>query len=211
MATVPGLGKIPLLASPSLDEAANILNGSGIDAQGYASLSVGAALEVPWANRMGGVATPDGDRILAVWQGQTIDLPVTPQTAAGAPSAVGGLMLKRQANTVEQQSVGDGRQSKVVYDTGGFLDGHRLSTTEVSTQVLLNSRAMDITVTAKNTGSVAEPIGIGWRPRFALPGGRDNTVLRLPDSQKHRDSGPGLRQFAAASPQAASCRSTDST
>jgi aldose 1-epimerase len=182
MANVPSLGKISLLDSPSLDDAAKILNGTGSDAQGMASLAMGGALEVPWANRMGGVPTPDGESVMAVWEGQTMVLPAAPQTAGdGAPTAVGGLMLKRQSNTVETHVVPDGWQSHVVYEAGGF-DGHWLSTTEVTTQVLLNSRVMEIAVTATNTGTVAEPVGIGWRPHFAIPGGdRANTVLRLPE------------------------------
>jgi aldose 1-epimerase len=181
VANVPSLGKIPLLDSPSLDDTAKILNGTGADAQGMASLALGGALEVPWANRMGGVPTPDGESVMAVWEGQTVVLPAASQTGEGAPTAVGGLMLKRQSNTVETHVVPDGWQSRVVYEAGGF-DGHWLSTTEVTTQVLLTSRVMEIAVTATNTGTIAEPVGIGWRPRFAIPGGdRANTVLRLPE------------------------------
>jgi aldose 1-epimerase len=181
MATVPSLGKIALLDSPSLDDAAKILTGTGADAQGMESLAMGGALEVPWANRMGGVATPDAESVMSVWDGQTMVLPAAPLKGEGAPTAVGGLLLKRQANTVETHVVPDGWQSRVVYQAGGF-DGHWLSTTEVTTLVLLNGRVMEIEVTAKNTGPVAAPIGIGWRPRFAIPGGdRTNTVLRLPE------------------------------
>jgi galactose mutarotase-like enzyme len=171
------------LASPSLDEASQRLNGTGIDARGLESLAMGAAFEAPWANRMGGVPTPDGESVMAVWEGQTMVLPAAPKTGDEALTALGGLLLKRQANTVDQptQPTGSGElQSRVVYNAGGF-DGHWLSQTELTTHVQLGSREMEISVVAKNTGSVPEPIGLGWRPRFALPGDRADTVLRLPD------------------------------
>ncbi len=184
MASVPSLGRIPLLDSPSLDEASKLLDGTGADALGFQSLNVGAALEAPWANRMGGVSTPDGGSVMAVWDGQTFVLPAAPQPGDGAATAIGGLLFKRQANSVETHVVPDGWQSRVIYDAGGF-DGRWLSQTEVTTLVLLNGRVLEIAVTAKNTGAVPEPIGIGWRPRFAIPGGdRADTVLRLPEALK---------------------------
>ncbi len=179
MAMVPSLGKVPLLSSPSLNEAAQRLNGTGTDLRGMESLAMGGAFEAPWANRMGGVPTPDGESIMAVWEGQTMVLPAAPKTGDEALTALAGLLLKRQANTVEPTG-SDSFQSKVVYNAGGF-DGHWLSQTELTTQVQLNAREIEISVVAKNTGSVPTPIGLGWRPRFALPGDRADTVLRLPD------------------------------
>jgi galactose mutarotase-like enzyme len=42
---------------------------------------------------------------------------------------------------------------------------------------------MDMSISAHNTGTVAEPIGIGWHPRFAvLSGDRRQTMLKLPNS-----------------------------
>jgi aldose 1-epimerase len=179
-ARVPSVGTIQLLDSPPVDEAATILTGTGVDAKGLKSLSMGGAFEIPWANRIGGVPTPDGESMMAVWTGQTMVLPASPLDGDGPPSAIGGLFLKRQANFVDKQPAPDGWVSKGVYEAGGF-DGHWLSKTEVTTQVELNSRVMELSVTAKNVGSVSEPIGIGWRPRFTLTGGRKDTVLRLPD------------------------------
>ncbi len=38
---------------------------------------------------------------------------------------------------------------------------------------------------ANNVGDVAEPIGIGWRPRFAIPGGsREQVRLRVPGDMR---------------------------
>ena len=44
------------------------------------------------------------------------------------------------------------------------------------------ANALEIEVTAKNAGDQPEPMGIGWHPRFALPGGgRQGIELKLPD------------------------------
>jgi galactose mutarotase-like enzyme len=49
----------------------------------------------------------------------------------------------------------------------------------------MSGRAIDIKVTARNTGNTAEPIGIGWHPRFAiLNGHRGQIMLRLPQGQR---------------------------
>jgi galactose mutarotase-like enzyme len=180
-ARVPSLGTIALLEAPSLTEAATILTGPGADSYGQKSLSMGGAFEIPWAGRMGGVPTPDGESMMAVWTGQTMVLPALPLDGDGPPSAVGGLFMKRQANVIDKQPTPDGWVSKAVYDADGF-ESHWLSKTEVTTEVALTSRSMELSVTAKNTGSVSEPVGIGWRPRFALTGGREQTMLHLPDS-----------------------------
>ena len=119
--------------------------------------------------------------MMAVWTGQTMVLPASPLDGDGPPSSAGGLFMKQQAKLVDKRPFQDGWVAKAVYDAGGF-DGHWLSTTEVTTEVSLTSRAMELSVTAKNTGSVSEPVGIGWRPRFALTGGPKDTVLHLPDA-----------------------------
>jgi hypothetical protein len=133
-AMIPSLGKIQLLDSPSVDDAAKILVGTGADAKGQKSLTMGGALEAPWANRMGGVPTPDGDSLMAVWSGQTMVLPGSQVNGDGPQTAIGGLILKRQSNSAEKLQTADGWQSKVVYQSGAF-DGHWLSQTELTTVV----------------------------------------------------------------------------
>ena len=118
-------------------------------------------------------------------------LPAAPRDSPAAGSALGGLLLKRRADTIETHVLADGWQSKAVYNAGNF-DGHWLSKTEITTLMLLNSRVVELAVTAKNTGTAAEPIGIGWRPRFSIPSGdRANTLLRLPTAVRveKRESG----------------------
>ena len=183
-AHIPALGDVPLLVSPSLAEASKLMNGKGDDLHGMESLKMGGAFEAPWANRMGGAPTPAGDDILSVWQGQALVLPAAPKDSDAAETGLGGLLLMRQANTIDTEVVPDGWQSRGVYRAGNF-DGHWLSQTEITTLVLLNGRVMELGVVAKNNGTVAEPMGIGWRPRFAIPSGdRSNALLRLPTGMR---------------------------
>jgi aldose 1-epimerase len=183
-AQIPSLGEVPLMMSPSVEEATKEMSGTGSDAHGLASLSMGGAFEAPWANRMGGVPTPDGENVMAVWKGLTMVLPAVPRDGDAAGTSLGGLLLKRRANTVETHVVPDGWQSRLAYRAGSF-DGHWLSQTEITTLVLLNGKVIELGVAAKNTGSVAEPIGIGWRPRFAIPSGdRADALLRLPNGMR---------------------------
>ena len=199
MAQIPSLGMVPLLSSPTLDEATKQLNGTGADVNGALSLSLGGAFEVPWAGGLGGVATPDGENVMAVWNGLTLVLPAAPRDSGAAGIALGGLMLKRPATKIQTDVVADGWQNRSVYSVDGF-DGHWLSQTEVTTVILLSGRVVDLEVTAKNTGTAPEPMGIGWQPRFAIPSGdRANALLRLPSGMR-LEMRPGKEARDAARP-----------
>jgi len=54
--------------------------------------------------------------------------------------------------------------------------------------VVLSGRAIDFTVTARNAGTVAEPMGIGWMPWFDLTGDRSQTLLQLPASMRAEET-----------------------
>jgi galactose mutarotase-like enzyme len=178
----PGGAEVSLLASPSLEETSTLLNGTGADAHGLESLRLGAALEVPWANRLGGI--PDNENVMTVWHGLTMILPAGPRDGLVAGGALGGLLLNRKADKIESHVMPDGWETQSVYRAGNF-DGHWVSQTEVTTMILLNGRSIEFGVTAKNTGPVAEPMGIGWRPRFVIPSGdRTNTQLRVPSEMR---------------------------
>jgi aldose 1-epimerase len=193
IASIPNHGEVSLLASPSMEQAAQQLSGAGYDAQGAASLAMGGAFEVPWAGDLGGVPTPDDLGVMSVWQGTTLILPATPRDANVARMATGGLLLKRPATKIETTVIPDGWQTRSVYSAGSF-DTRWLSQTEITTQVLLNGRVIELGMTAKNVGPVAEPLGIGWHPRFAIPAGDStSTLLHLPESMRLdvRESGAG--------------------
>jgi galactose mutarotase-like enzyme len=183
-AHLPHRGEVNLLASPSLDEAAKLLNGTGEDADGGASLSMGGAIEVPWAGRIWGTSTTGGTNLTTTWQGHTLSLPATWRQAndSSRAASMGGLLLTRNADTVRTTVMPDGGQTQTICQAGNF-NGHWVSHTEVTTTVQLSSRALEMTVSAHNTGQQAEPVGIGWHPRFAVTSGdRGQVTLKLPNA-----------------------------
>src|SRR3984957_19257512 len=76
-AYLPQKGEVSLLASPTLDEAGRSLNGTGLDAIGEGSLSVGAAFEAPWANRIFGTPSRDRHNTTVEWHGHSLGLPAS--------------------------------------------------------------------------------------------------------------------------------------
>src|ERR1035437_1588575 len=58
-ADIPGHGETPLIASPSLEEAARRMNDSKSDQWSYVSYGMGAAILLPWASRISGAVSAD--------------------------------------------------------------------------------------------------------------------------------------------------------
>ena len=78
----------------------------------------------------------------------------------------------------------DGGEAQAIFRPGNF-GGHWPSQTEVTVTAIMSGKAIDLKVVARNTGNTAEPIGIGWHPRFAiLNGHRGQMMLRLPQAQR---------------------------
>jgi len=182
-AYIPGKGEVNLLASPSVEAAASAMTGTDADANGQTSLAMGGAFEVPWADRIWGA--PSATHGAIVWRGHSITLP-----AEGS----GGLILAEAADPAGTTALPDGGQAKAVFHPGDF-GTHWPSKMEVTVTVLLSSRSIDVTVIAHNVGDVASPVGIGWRPRFAiLDGNRGQMRLRIPGEKRAetRGSGKGL-------------------
>ena len=189
-AFVPQKGEVQLLASPALEEAAKRMSGKGADANGSASLTMGGAIEAPWAGRIYG--TPADSGLSAMWNGRTLHLPA--ERSNGAAFARGGLLLRRASTTVKANAMPDGGEADAVYDTGSF-DGDWPSEMQLATTVQLSSRALEMRVVAHNTGREPQPVGIGWGPRFAvLKADRGGLMLRLPSATRTeiRDRRTGL-------------------
>jgi aldose 1-epimerase len=181
-AFLPQKGEVNLLASPTLEEAGQRLSGTGVDATGAQSLTMGAAIEAPWAGRITGAVTPDGDNLSTVWRGIHLTLPTGVKDSYGLEGAMaaGGLLLKQPSDSTNTNVMPDGGEAQATFHPGNF-DGHWPSQTEFTTTVSLSGRAIDMKIVARNTGNAAEPIGIGWHPRFAiLSGHRGQMLLRLP-------------------------------
>jgi aldose 1-epimerase len=173
-AYIPGKGEVNLLASPSMDGAAAAMTGRGADANGQASVAMGGAFEVPWAGSLWGAPAQDGGKTSVVWQGHTMSLP---GDGGGGTVASNGLMLMQAADPSTAETLPDGGNAQGIYHAGDF-GGHWLSKTDVTISALLSSRTIEFTVVATNVGDFAEPVGIGWHPRFAILGG-DRTQLML--------------------------------
>jgi aldose 1-epimerase len=173
-AYIPGEGEVNLLASPSLDGAAAAMTGHGADAEGQASLAMGGAFEVPFAGSLWGVPAQDGSKTAVVWQGHAMNLP---SDGSGGAEARNGLMLMEPADPASSETLPDGGNAQAVFHAGDYA-GHWLSKTDVTISALLSSRSIEFTVVATNVGDIAEPVGIGWHPRFVILGG-DRTQLKL--------------------------------
>lgn len=183
-AYIPDKGEVNLLASPSLANAAKLLNDETKNPSGSADLTLGGVIEAPWAGPMRGRPQADGSSIAAAWQGHNLILPANFSTAAdeSQPTAMGGLLMTRRSDSAKSIVMPDGGQAQAIYTAGDF-DGHWLSNTVITTAVQLSGRSIEISILARNTGKVAEPIGIGWHPMFAILGGnRAQELLKLPAS-----------------------------
>jgi aldose 1-epimerase len=185
-AYLPQKGEVKLLASPTVEEAAQQLSGAGTDVTGAKSLAMGAAVELPWAGRISGSATPDGQELITTWRGMRLTLPKDTRDSyeTGGAMSAGGLLLKQSSDPVTTSVMPDGGEVQATFHPGNF-DDHWPSQSEVAMTVGMSGRAIDIKVTARNTGNTAQPIGIGWHPRFAvLNGNRGQMMLRLPQGQR---------------------------
>jgi galactose mutarotase-like enzyme len=185
-AFIPQKGEVNLLVSPTLQDAAKLLTGTGADTNGAESLAMGAAIELPWANRISGVSTPDGKNLSTLWHGNRLVLPTDAKDSYGVAGVVAaaGLLLKQPSDSINTNVMPDGGEAQATYHPGNF-DGHWPSQTEISTTVELSGKALTIKIVARNTGNTSEPMGIGWHPRFAvLNGHRARMMLRLPEGQR---------------------------
>jgi galactose mutarotase-like enzyme len=142
-------------------------------------MTMGGAIELPWAGRIWGTPTDDG-HVTTLWRGHTIAL----WPGASGDAAKDGLMLAMPADSSQTAALPDGGDAEVVFH-GGDFGAHWPSKTDVTVTVLLSSKAIDLTIEARNSGDAAEPIGIGWRPRFAiLDGNRQQLRLRVPGTMR---------------------------
>ncbi len=186
-ANVPGKGEIPILASPTLEEAASKLNGGPDDQYGNQSFLIGGgAFLVPYPNRIVGPLSPDGKTITTKWHGKTIVLPANWHNSADPTRdkhAMHGLIMASQTQDVQTQSIPDGQTLTGVIHAGDF-GGHWLSQTDLSFTIALTGPAVDATIVAKNVGKEDEPMALGWHPYFAVPGGdRKQAMLHVPATQ----------------------------
>lgn len=175
-ASVPGKGEVPVLLSPSLEDATRVLTGAGEDANGSVSTTFGAAILAPWAGRLTGSPTSSASTLESVWAGERITFP---PMRPGSTISTMGLMLDRPADNVSTDTIPDGQAATAIYHAGSFA-GSWPSMMDITIRVELASRTLDLTVTEQNTGQVATPAGIGWHPVFALAADRPDVRIVIP-------------------------------
>jgi aldose 1-epimerase len=175
-ANLPGMGETELLRSPSLDEAAQKLNGQGDDAFGNLNHSFGGAFLIPFTSRAGGELSADKSLVNVVWHGKTIHLP---NDYLGHYS-VHGLLNTMKAEDLHVTNSPDGQTLNAVIHAGDF-NGYWISKTDVHFRIALTGDAVDIEVTATNVGDEPEPMGMGWHPFLRIVSGdRAQARVHLP-------------------------------
>jgi galactose mutarotase-like enzyme len=183
-AWIPGRGETQLIAAPSLEDVATLLQG---DAFGNKSFTMGGPFLVPFANRIRGKAVHDGKDIEIEWHGKKVVLPGnwiantdgTPM-AGHERHAMHGLILAEKTDSVSTQKTADGESFTGVMHAGDF-GGHWFSQNDITVTSSLSGDVLDYQVTVKNIGKEAEPMAIGWHPYFALPSGdRSQALLHIP-------------------------------
>jgi galactose mutarotase-like enzyme len=177
-ASLPGKGVINILATPSLEQVAEALTG---DAFGNKSFSTfGGAYLVPYANRIRGTLSPDGQTITTSWNGKELRLPAnwSGHQPGAERHSIHGLILTRKADDLHISR--DGASVTATIHAGNF-DGHWLSSTDLTIRIDLRADTVDSTITAKNVGAESEPMAIGWHPYFSIPSGqRQQLRLHIP-------------------------------
>lgn len=173
-ASVPTFGEMPLLFAPSVASLANDAAGPKVGAN-----DLHGSFEVPWSGDLNGPISPLGTSLTTTWRGRTISVPREPTERNGSGTE-GGLLMVQPADSTRTSP-----EANPTSATGDFhntdFDEHWPSKTDVHISAQLNARSIDITVSAKNVGDQPEPMGIGWHPRFLIPGGnRQQIELRLP-------------------------------
>ena len=179
----PGKGEVDVLASPSLEESAKMLNEQDTP-NGDLGYRLGAAFLFPYPNRIRGKLSADGKTLTTEWKGKTITLPANNigKEATAERHAMHGLILKSKVEDLKVNNTAEGGSVTGVIHGGNF-DGHWLSKTDLVIKVTLTADGVDASIVAHNVGNEPEPVAIAWHPYFNLPSGdRKQARLHVPGS-----------------------------
>ena len=180
-AKIPGKGVINILATPSLDQVAQALTDDPFGNMSFSTF--GGAFLVPYANRIRGSLSPNGQTLTTSWRGKQLTLPAnwSGKNPGAERHSIHGLILKR--NVDDLQIGPDGATVAGIIHAGNF-DGHWLSSTDLTISIELRADTVESTITARNVGVDPEPMGIGWHPYFTIPSGQRQQVrLHIPATE----------------------------
>lgn len=169
---------VDAIHAPDLPTAAAELAGGPDDFAGDKSFAYGGAILAPYANRITGKPVAGAREIEAVVDGHIVRLPRNwgGKAPGAAQYAMHGLILDADvAYEVPSAARVTGRLA--AGDFGGRWPG-RL---DLGFEWRLEAGALVLSVTVRNLGDEAAPLGLGWHPYLALPSGdRRQARLRLP-------------------------------
>jgi aldose 1-epimerase len=175
-AFVPSKGEVELLTGPTVKDIVD-----GTTPRRVGPNDRWGAIELPWSGPVSGVVTPVGSGVRTNWHGKTLEAPTD---ILGKGIAEGGMLTARAADTMEMHPEGKPTTATATF-RGTDFEGHWTAKNDVTVTVTLSARTIDISATVQNMGDQAEPMGIGWHPRFVLPSGnRDASEVRLPNGDK---------------------------
>lgn len=181
----PHQGEIDVISSPSLEEAKAALENPA-DAFSNASFTMGGALLLPYPNRIRGKLSADGKTIETMIDGGEIALPANwhGKNPGAEIHAMHGLIYGAQFQDVKVENGKAASSATADLDAGNF-GGHWPSETGIHVETTLRDGALDMVVTAKNTGQENLPMAIGWHPYFAIPSGdRSQVTLHIPADER---------------------------
>lgn len=184
-AHLPGHGLVDVLVSPDTEEALALLSADP-DSEGNKTFSMGGAFLIPFANRIRGRVNGDGETLVTNVLDQPVSLRANwgGQAAGSERYAMHGLTLVSRVSGISRDTTDTSDRVEGSLSAGDF-GGHWLSSTDISYQVTLESDSFQARVTARNVGTAALPIGIGWHPYFAIPSGhREQARVRVPASER---------------------------
>ena len=180
-AYIPGKGEVNVFSAPSVSDAKDLLDKND-DKFGNKIFSLGGAFLVPYANRIRGKASSDGNELATTIAGKSVNLPANwvGKNPGAEKVAMHGLMLTSKFQNVQQRNAPEASTVSGTFHAGDW-DGHWVSDTDILVRVVMRNDSVEFFVTAKNAGKDPLPMGIGWHPYFAIPSGnRKQARLHLP-------------------------------
>lgn len=178
-ASLPGKGETELLRSPSVDDAAKLLDEQGEDAFGNLNHSFGGAFLIPFTSRLGGELSADKKTVGVTWHGKQWQVP----NDYMGHYAVHGLINTMKAEQVRIAKTPGGETLTAVIHAGNF-GGYWISRTDLHYTVVLTADAVDISIRAVNVGEEDEPMGMGWHPFLKIiSGDRSQARVHIPGDE----------------------------